>query len=51
MMDLSTSQELIGRVAFWAQFFDRGRARLNSAYACLVAAEHLHLLQKQVMMS
>lgn len=43
LMDLAVAQELIWRVAFCAMVLVRGRAPLNSSYACLPAAEHMQL--------
>lgn len=51
LMKISTAQELIGWVAFCARFLTHGRTRLNSAYACLAAAEQMPLRSRQVMIS
>lgn len=51
MMEISAAQELIGRMAFCARFITRGRARMNSAYACMASAEHLQVAKRQMMVS
>lgn len=51
LMELGKVQELIGRLAFCARFVAHGRTRLNSAYSCLAASEHIRLRRRQVMIS